>query len=61
MRVTKVLDDWPEANLRKRKWLSIDKAINLINKEELKSILRQFETKVEKIKSAITTKPSIGT
>lgn len=54
MHVTRVLDDWPEADLRKRKWVSIDKAINLINKEELQSLLRQFEENKGKIKSAIT-------
>jgi 8-oxo-dGTP pyrophosphatase MutT (NUDIX family) len=55
MHVTRVLDDWPEADLRKRKWVSIDKAINLINKEELQNLLRQFEENKGKIKSAITT------
>jgi len=60
MHVTKVLDDWPEANLRNRKWLSIDKAINLVSKEELRRILRQFETNAEKIRSVVTAKPNKG-
>ena len=61
MHVTRVLDDWPEADLRKRKWVSIEKAINLINKEELQSLLRQFEENKGKIKSAITTWPNVET
>jgi phosphohistidine phosphatase len=55
MYVTKVLDDWPEANLRRRKWVSVNKAASLINKKELQSLLRQFEENTEKIISAITT------
>jgi len=54
MHVTKVLDDWPEADLRKRKWVSIEKAANLINKKELQKLLRQFEKNRQKIISAIT-------
>ena len=54
MLVTKVLDDWPEANMRKRKWVSIDKAANLINKEELQDLLRKFVKNKKKIISAIS-------
>jgi 8-oxo-dGTP pyrophosphatase MutT (NUDIX family) len=42
-------------------WVSIEKAINLINKEELQSLLRQFEENKGKIKSAITTWPNVET
>ena len=54
MFVTNVLDEWPEADLRKRKWVSIEKAAGLINNKELQSLLRQFEENTEKIISAIT-------
>ena len=54
MHVTKVLEDWPEAGIRKRKWVSIDKAASLINKKELQDLLREFEKNSEKIISAIT-------
>jgi len=54
MHVTRILEDWPEAGLRKRKWVSIDKAANLINKKELQDLLRRLEENTEKIISAIT-------
>jgi 8-oxo-dGTP pyrophosphatase MutT (NUDIX family) len=53
MFVTKVLDDWPESDLRKRKWVSIEKAVNLVNKKELKYLLNNFEQKKAKIISTI--------
>jgi 8-oxo-dGTP pyrophosphatase MutT (NUDIX family) len=51
MRVTKVLDEWPEAGQRKRKWVSIDKAIKLLSKEELKNLLLNFEQNIKKMNS----------
>jgi phosphohistidine phosphatase len=54
MHVTRVLEDWPEAGERKRKWVSIEKAANLIKKEELRDLLRRFEENSERIISAIT-------
>jgi 8-oxo-dGTP pyrophosphatase MutT (NUDIX family) len=57
MHVTRVLDDWPEADLRKRKWVTINKAINLISKRELRDSLRKFEKNLNEIKSTISIKP----
>ena len=54
MHVTRVLEDWPEAGERKRKWVSIDKAARLIKKEELRDLLKRFEENSERIISAIT-------
>jgi phosphohistidine phosphatase len=54
MLVTKVLDDWPEANMRKRKWVSIEKAANLINKKELQDLLSQFVKNKNKIISEMS-------
>jgi len=54
MYVTKVLDDWPEADQRKRMWVSIDDAAHLINKKKLQHLLNKFEEKKEKIMLAIT-------
>jgi phosphohistidine phosphatase len=57
MYVTKVHEEWPEANIRERKWVSIDKASNLILKEELKSILKRFKENLENIKSKVIFSP----
>ena len=53
MHVTEVLEDWPESGIRKRKWVSIDKAAVLINKKELQDLLKRFEENAEKIISKI--------
>ena len=49
MHVTRVLDEWPEAGQRKRKWVSIDKAKKLLSNDELKDLLSKFEQNLEKI------------
>jgi len=54
MYVTKVLDDWPEADQRKRMWVSPEEAARLINKKKLQRSLNKFEEKKEKIMLAIT-------
>ena len=38
--VTKVLPDWPEACERKRKWVSLKKASQMLSDPELREILR---------------------
>jgi 8-oxo-dGTP pyrophosphatase MutT (NUDIX family) len=50
MRVTKVLEDWPEAGQRKRKWNTINKAMKLLEKDDLKKMLIQFETRINKFR-----------
>ena len=42
MRVTRVYKDYPEKNLRKRKWFSINDAIKKIEIDELAKIIRKF-------------------
>ena len=53
MYVTKVYEDWPEADIRKRRWVSIKEAVNLIQKKELIYSLKKFEDNIERIKSTI--------
>ena len=54
MLVTRVRDDWPEADLRKRKWVTINKAVKLINKQELQDLLRKVVKNKKKIIGEIT-------
>ncbi|MBD1907326.1 NUDIX hydrolase [Funiculus sociatus GB2-A5] len=39
LQVETVLEDWPEAKLRKREWLSVKQAVKHIQEAELKQIL----------------------
>ena len=41
MTVHGTLDDWPEMNLRRRVWVAPDEALELIEDEGLRAILRQ--------------------
>jgi len=59
MHVTRVLDDWPEAEIRKRKWVSIDKADNFISKKELQKLLKKFEENSQKILSVVANSSSL--
>ena len=43
MEVNTVLEDWPEKNFRQREWLDIDRAIDRVQEEELKDLLRIFK------------------
>lgn len=40
LEVTKVLNDWPEADQRSRKWVTLKKAARLVSDRELREILR---------------------
>ena len=42
MEVTKVLDSWPEAYVRERKWLGKDAAVKAVGKSHLKELIRNF-------------------
>lgn len=42
MRVTRVYKDYPEKNLRKRKWFSISDAMKKVEIDELTKIIRKF-------------------
>ena len=43
MEVTRLLDHYPEAALRKRRWVSIKKAIEMVQEARLKELLVRFE------------------
>jgi hypothetical protein len=43
MRVEEELDDWDEAQLRRRRWMSLDKAIERIEQPQLKVLLATIE------------------
>jgi 8-oxo-dGTP pyrophosphatase MutT (NUDIX family) len=42
IKVSKVLDDFPEAGLRRRKWVSFEKAADMVEEESLRNLLRSF-------------------
>jgi len=42
MRVTRVYKDYPEKNLRKRKWFSVNDAAKKVEIDELAKIIRRF-------------------
>jgi 8-oxo-dGTP pyrophosphatase MutT (NUDIX family) len=42
LRVDTVFNDWPEAKIRKREWLSLKQAIKRVEEAELKQILMEF-------------------
>lgn len=43
MKVTQVLDDYPEKELRERKWMSVRKALKFVQEPELRSLIKRFE------------------
>ena len=45
--VETVLQDWPEASLRKRQWLRVTKAVKRVKQAELKRILKTFSTQTK--------------
>ena len=48
MEVTKTLDDWPEKNTRKRKWMSVEKAAGAVLEKKLKKLLTLFAERMAK-------------
>lgn len=46
IRVKKLADDYPEANIRDRKWFSLKKAASLVREPELRKILKHFNPSV---------------
>jgi len=42
LEVTRVLESWPEADVRQRKWLSKAEAANAVKEPGLKEIIRNF-------------------
>ena len=47
MEVIKVLDDYPEKNLRKRKWYSIEEAAQTVSFPEISSMIKSLENKIK--------------
>jgi ADP-ribose pyrophosphatase YjhB (NUDIX family) len=47
MEVTKELKDYPEKNLRKRKWFTIKEALENIENSDIKNFVYKLETKVK--------------
>lgn len=43
LEVTRILDEFPEVALRKRKWMSVAKAIKAVEEPELKALIERFE------------------
>ena len=42
MKAQKLHEDWPEANIRMRRWMTIPQAINAVDEETLKVLLNEF-------------------
>ena len=42
MAVSRVLSDWPEMDLRRRKWMSVADAIDAVDEAELKQLMEAF-------------------
>jgi 8-oxo-dGTP pyrophosphatase MutT (NUDIX family) len=47
LRVKNELDDWPEADFRLRKWVSIDKAMELVDDGDLRRLILQASARIE--------------
>ncbi|MCS7052571.1 MAG: NUDIX hydrolase [Ignavibacterium sp.] len=45
MKVLNQMDDYPEKNLRKRKWFKIDDAIEIVENESIKNILLKLKVR----------------
>ena len=46
LQVTQEFDDYPEAELRERRWLSVPEAIEIIGDSELRRLVEKFPTKL---------------
>ncbi len=51
LEVEEVLDEWPEASFRERAWVSIDEAVQFVEEESLRKILRLLPAYIEHIKT----------
>jgi len=49
MEVTKELKDYPEKNLRKRKWFTVIDALESIENTDIKNFVRKLETKIKPV------------
>jgi len=53
MHVKKIYNAWPEENLRQRRWFDFEEALKLLEKTELKKLLKNFDKKKKAILSLI--------
>jgi len=51
--VVKTFNNWPEADQRQRRWVSIEEARSLLNKNELKDIINNFDRNQQTILEAV--------
>ena len=49
LEVKKILDEWPESELRERRWMSISEAAELVKEKALKPIIRDLQSDIDKI------------
>ncbi len=42
MAVSRVLRDWPEMDMRRRKWMSVPESIDAVDEADLKQLLTEF-------------------
>ena len=54
LHVTKIFDEWPEDDLRNRKWMPLEDAVDIVEKKELQMLLKKFERNIKVIISLIT-------
>lgn len=47
MEVTKELKDYPEKNLRKRKWFAVKEALDNIDNDDVKNFVHKLEAKIK--------------
>lgn len=50
MEVTKILEDYPEKDQRKRKWFPIKEAINVVEKKEISAMIAELDKKLNNFK-----------
>jgi hypothetical protein len=46
LKVKSIAKDWPEKSLRKRRWVTLDEAAQMVQEPELGTILRGFDPDV---------------
>lgn len=46
MEVLKILDDYPEKELRKRKWFNVDEAAEKISTPEISEVIKSLKSKI---------------
>ncbi len=42
LKVTEILDEWPEYDVRQREWMSVDEAVKRVREEQLKLLFEQL-------------------